>query len=112
MRNPFDVVFTFRHWQLQGKVGNAGPEAFEGPEWDEVVDYVAYAWADHAIRWIEQIKEGTAIFYEYLLSDSEAEVEVRRLLDTIGFKPIDPHRLRCALAHRNRTDYKRVNKLR
>ena len=31
--------------------------------------YVAYAWADHAIRWIEQAKRDTVLFYEKLLDD-------------------------------------------
>ncbi len=56
LRNPIDVVFTYRDWRHGGKVGKAPPEAFRGPEWDATVDYVAYAWADYAIRWIEQIE--------------------------------------------------------
>ena len=111
LRNPMDVVFTFRHWQSHGKVDHAPPEAFKGPKWEEAVDYVAYAWADHAIRWIEQIKNGTVIFYEKLLGDA-AEEELERLLNVLSFHPIDPDRMRCALAHRNRTDYKRQNKTR
>ena len=92
-------------------MGNAPPSAFQGAEWDEVVDYVAFAWADHAVRWIEQLKKGTVIFYENLLGDN-AHYEIERLLDTIEYphRPIDPQRMRCALKHRNRTDHKRINK--
>ena len=93
------------------KVGHAPPSAFQGPEWDEVVDYVAFAWADHAVRWIEQLKKGTVIFYENLLGDN-ANFEIERLLDTIEYphRPINPERMRCALSHRNRADHKRINK--
>ena len=111
LRNPMDVVFTYRHWQHGGKVGIAPPEAFEGPKWEETIDYVAYAWADHAIRWIEQIKNGTVLFYERLMGVT-AEKELVRLLNVLNFHPIDPDRMRCALAHRNRTDHKRQNKTR
>ena len=106
-----DVVFTYRHWQHGGKVGIAPPEAFEGPKWEETIDYVAYTWADHAIRWIEQIKNGTVLFYERLMGVT-AETELVRLLNVLNFHPIDPDRMRCALAHRNRTDYKRQNNTR
>jgi hypothetical protein len=54
-----DVMFTYRNWLHGGEVGKAPPEAFRGLQWEETVDYVAYAWADHAIRWIEQIEHGT-----------------------------------------------------
>ena len=111
LRNPMDVVFTYRHWQHGGKVGIAPPEVFEGPKWEETIDYVAYAWADHAIRWIEQIKNGTVLFYERLMGVT-AETELVRLLNVLNFHPIDPDRMRCALAHRNRTDHKRQNKTR
>ncbi len=111
LRNPMDVVFTYRHWLISGKVGNAPLEAFSGPQWEESVDYVAYAWADHAIRWIEQIEKGTVIFYEKLLGEKASD-ELDRLLKAMDFQPIDPHRMRCALSHRNRTDHKRLNKTR
>ena len=113
MRNPIDVVFTYRNWQFAGKVGKAPPEAFQGSDWDEVVDFVAYAWADHAIRWIEQVKIGTVIFYENLLG-TNATKELERMLDVMDFqpRPVDPDRLQCALKHRNRTDHKRLNKSR
>ena len=106
-----DVVFTYRHWQLAGKVGKAPPEAFRGREWDEIVKYVAFAWADHAVRWIEQIEKGTVIFYEQLLGQN-ATLELERLLEAMDFKPrpVDPERLRCTLAHRSRSDFKRTNK--
>lgn len=89
-------------------MGKAPAEAFTGPEWDETVNYVAYVWADHAVRWIEQIINGTVIFYEKLMGE-EAENELERLLNVIDFKSIDPDRMRCTLAHRNRTDFKRAN---
>lgn len=106
-----DVVFTYRHWQLAGKVGKAPPEAFQGPQWENVVKFVAYAWADHAIRWIEQIEKGTVIFYEQLLGQN-ASFELERLIDAMDFKPrpVDPSRMRCTLDHRDRTDHKRLNK--
>ncbi len=106
-----DVVFTYRHCMLAGKVDNAPPEAFQGQEWNEVVKFVAYAWADHAIRWIEQIKNGTVIFYEKMHGDS-AILELERLLDAMDFqpRPVDPERIRCMLEHRNRMDFKRTNK--
>ena len=103
-----DVVFTFRHWMHAGKTGQAPPEAFQGSEWDQVVDYVAYVWADHAIRWIEQISNGTVLFYEKLMGKMAGE-ELERLLDVLDFHPVDPDRIRCALAHRNRLDHKRVH---
>jgi len=109
----YEKVFTFRNWQVTGdKVGHAPSSAFQGPEWDEVVEYVAYVWADHAVRWIEQLKQGNVIFYENLLGDG-APKEIERLLDTIGYphRPVDPERMRCAMSHRNRTDHKRVNKI-
>ena len=111
LRNPMDVVFTYRHCMLEGKVGVAALEAFRGPEWDEIVNFVAFAWADHAIRWIEQIKNGTVVFYENLLGDN-AQLELERFLEAMDFKPwpIDPDRMRCTLAHRHHGDYKRVDK--
>ncbi|XP_046452550.1 WSC domain-containing protein 1-like isoform X2 [Daphnia pulex] len=108
LRNPMDVVFTFRNWAYSGKVGIAPPEAFTGPSWDETIDFVAYVWADHAIRWIEQIEKGTVIFYEKLLG-SNADVEIERLLHAISFFPVDRERLKCTIKHRNRTDHKRLN---
>jgi hypothetical protein len=111
LRNPMDVVFTYRDWLHGGKVGKAPPEAFRGSEWDATVDYVAYAWADHAIRWIEQIENGTVLFYERLMGKT-ASGELKRFLQVIDFHPVDPVRMRCTLDHRNRTDHKRLNKTR
>lgn len=111
LRNPMDVVFTYRNWQYAGKVGKAPPEAFSGPAWDEVVDFVAYAWADHAIRWIEEIKQGTVIFYENLLGQN-ATKELERMLKAMNFRKRDSNRLKCALKYRSRTDHKRMNKTR
>lgn len=110
LRNPMDVVFTYRNWQVTGnKTAKASPKSFQGRQWDEIVEYVAFAWADHAIRWIEQLKQGTVIFYENLLGP-KAAIEIDRLMKAIHFSPVDPERVRCALAHRSRTDHKRVNK--
>ncbi len=106
-----DVVFTFHNLQYGGKVGSAPPEAFKGSEWEKTIDYVAYAWADHAIRWIEQITNGTVLFYERLLGN-RADLELMRFLNVLNFRPIDSNRMRCTLAHRNRTDHKRLNKTR
>lgn len=111
LRNPMDVVFAYQNWVYGGKTGKAPSNAFKGAEWDQTVDYVAYAWADHAIRWIEQIKNGTVLFYEKLVG-STAEQELERLLNVLGFHPIDPGRMRCTLAYRNRADHLRINKSR
>jgi hypothetical protein len=101
-----DVVFTYNNWVHSGKLGHAPPESFKGSAWDETVDYVSFAWADHAIRWIEQIDHGTVLFYERLIHES-AEDELKRFLKILNFQPIDPERMKCTLAHRNRSDYKR-----
>lgn len=107
-----DVAFTFRNWQLAGKTGYAPPEAFKGQDWKKIVDYITFAWADHAIRWIEGTKKGTVVFYEKLLGE-DASRELKRFWKAMEFKePINPERLRCTLAHRNRTDHKRTNKTR
>lgn len=111
LRNPMDVVFTFRNWHYGGKTGVAPPDAFRGPQWDETVDFVAYVWADHAIRWIEQIEQGTVLFYEKLLG-SNADLELERLLEVMDFHPIDRDRMQCTLAHRYRIDHKRQHKSR
>ncbi|KAK4007148.1 hypothetical protein OUZ56_012309 [Daphnia magna] len=108
LRNPMDVAFAYQNWVYGGKTGKAPPEAFKGKEWEEAIDYVAYAWADHAIRWIEQIKKGTVLFYEKLLG-STAEKELERVLNVLGFHAIDGNRMRCTLANRNRTDHLRTN---
>ncbi|KAK4025386.1 hypothetical protein OUZ56_014459 [Daphnia magna] len=116
IRNPIDTLFTYAHYLLSGndQKGTGTPEDFAGPHWDEHVDYVALAWADHAKRWIQNIKEGTVVFYERLLQDTENEL--RRLLKAIHFTdpnrpPVDPERMRCTLQHKNRSDRKRTKKL-
>lgn len=106
-----DVVFAYQNWVYGGKTGKAPPEAFNGTKWEQAVEYVAYAWADHAIRWIEQIKNGTVLFYEKLIGNT-AELELERLLNVLHFHPIDANRMRCTLAYRNRTDHLRINKSR
>ncbi|XP_057371251.1 sialate:O-sulfotransferase 1-like [Daphnia carinata] len=113
LRNPMDVVFAHQNHLLVGKFDVAPVNAFRGPVWDELVDAVAFAWSDHAIRWIEQMKQGTAIFYEHFLGDN-AQHELERLLDAMNYNPqlLDPERMRCLLAHRNQSEYKRSNKTR
>lgn len=113
LRNPMDVVFAHQNHLLVGKFNEAPEDAFRGPIWDELVDAVAFAWADHAIRWIKQMKQGTAIFYENFLGDN-AQHELERLLNAMNFKPqhLDPERMRCLLIHRNQSEYKRSNKTR
>lgn len=108
-----DVVFSHQNHLLVGKFNVAPVEAFRGPEWDELVDTVAFAWADHAVRWIEHMKQGTAIFYENFLGDN-AEHELQRLLNAMDFhpSPVDPDRMRCVLVHRNQSEYKRSKKTR
>jgi hypothetical protein len=104
-----DVIFAHQNHLLVGKFNVAPMEAFRGPEWEALVETVAYAWADHAIRWIEQIKQGTVIFYENLLGE-DAQLELERLLDAMDFRPVDADRMRCTLAHRDKSEYKRNNK--
>ncbi|KAI9562682.1 hypothetical protein GHT06_010136 [Daphnia sinensis] len=115
LRNPIDALFTYAHYLLSGndQQGTGSPEDFTGPHWDVHVEYVAYAWADHAERWIQNIKEGTVIFYERLLHDTENEL--RRLLKAIRFvnphhPPVDPERMHCTLKHKHRLDRKRTKK--
>ena len=98
-------MFTFPNWRNDG-------ETFKGSEWDEIVDFVSYSWADHAIRWIEHTQNGTVLFYEKL-KGTLAYVELDRLLRDLNLQPIDYIRMQCAVTHRNRnTDHKRGNKLR
>ncbi|KAI9562685.1 hypothetical protein GHT06_010139 [Daphnia sinensis] len=115
LRNPFDALFTFSHflWSGNNQKGTVSPNVFNGTEWDEYISYVAEEWAEHADRWIRNIKHGTVIFYERLLQDTESEL--RRLLKAINFvdanhPPVDPERMRCTLKHKNRLDRKRSNK--
>ena len=96
------------------QIGTVSPDTFKGSQWDHYVDYVAYAWADHAQRWIQTIQNGTVIFYEKLIVDTENEL--RRLLNAIHSKRdghgwlVDPKRMLCTLSHRNRKDRKRDKK--
>ena len=108
LRNPIDVAITFRHFLDGGQTGTAHPVAFRGSSWDEFLEAVATSWADHAIRWIEGIRNGTVIFYEML--QREPETELNRLLRAIHFPAASNERMRCTIAHRNRTDRRRMNK--
>ncbi|XP_057367444.2 sialate:O-sulfotransferase 1-like [Daphnia carinata] len=115
LRNPFDALFTYGHylWSGNDQTGTASPNVFNGTNWDDHVSYVADEWAEHADRWIQYIQEGTVIFYERLLQDTENEL--RRLLKAIHFvdanhPPVDPERMRCTLQHKDRVDRKRSNK--
>ncbi|XP_057368665.2 sialate:O-sulfotransferase 1-like [Daphnia carinata] len=116
LRNPMDALFTFAHFL--GSSGNhtgVVPEKdFLGPQWDKYIDYVADTWADHAVGWIENIQNGTVIFYERLLLEDTA-AELKRLLNVINFvdphhPPVDPERMRCTLLHKDRKDHKRTKK--
>lgn len=115
VRNPVDVLFTYAHYvKTMDQIGTVSPDAFHGPQWEKYVEYVAFAWADHAIRWIETIENGTVIFYEQLLR-GDTESELKRLLNAIHFRDsiesvVDPERMRCTLDHKNRTDRKRWKK--
>ena len=104
-----DVVVAHQNHLTVGKFNTAPLDAFRGLQWDEMVDTVAYAWADHAIRWIEQIKQGTVIFYENLLGEN-AHFELERLLVAMNLHPIDADRMKCTLAHKSEGEYKRSNK--
>jgi hypothetical protein len=67
---------------------------------------VSKEWAEHAIRWIQNIRNGTVIFYELLLQDTEDELN--RLLRAVNLiDPVDPERMRCTIKHKKRTDRKR-----
>ena len=113
LRNPIDALFSFRHYLMaeRNQLGAVSPVFFKGPAWNNYVNYVTYAWADHAIRWIQNIQNGTVIFYEKLLLE-DTEAELNRLLSAINFidPPGDPDRMRCTLKHKNRTDRKRLKK--
>nr|WBD92698.1 putative WSC domain-containing protein 1 [Daphnia magna] len=116
LRNPMDALFTFAHFL--GSSGNhtgvVSEKDFVGPQWDKYIDYVADTWADHAVGWIENIQNGTVLFYERLLLEDTA-VELKRLLNVIHFvdphhPPVDPERMRCTLLHKDRKDHKRTKK--
>ncbi len=117
LRNPVEVLFTSAHylWSGNQQNGTVSPDLFAGPKWDDYVSKVAKEWADHADRWIQNIQNGTVIFYEKLLLEDTAEAELNRLLRAINFidphhPPIDPERMRCTLLHKNRSDRKRSKK--
>jgi hypothetical protein len=111
-----DALFTFAHF-----LGSSGNHTgvvpsidFVGPQFDNYVDYVADTWADHAVGWIQDIQNGTVLFYERLLLEDTA-AELTRLLNVIGFSdphhpPVDPERMRCTLLHKDRMDRKRTKK--
>jgi hypothetical protein len=117
LRNPIDALFSFVHYLMAGQdqIETVSLLAkFKGPQWNSYVNYVTFAWADHAIRWIQNIQNGTVIFYEKLLLE-DTEAELNRLLRAINFTdphhpPVDPDRMRCTLKHKNRTDRKRLKK--
>jgi hypothetical protein len=116
LRNPVDALFSFVHYRMAGQdqIGTVSPVNFKGLVWNNYVNYVTYAWADHAIRWIQNIQNGTVIFYEKLLLE-DTEMELNRLLRSINFNdlhhpPVDPDRMRCTLKHKKRFDRKRLKK--
>jgi hypothetical protein len=119
LRNPIDALFSFCHYLLteqdhSDQIGTVSTIFFKGPAWNSYVNYVTYAWADHAIRWIQNIQNGTVIFYELLII-GDTEAELNRLLRAINFTdphhpPVDPDRMRCTLKHKNRLDRKRLKK--
>lgn len=111
-----DAFFSFAHFlgSSRNQTGIVSEEAFWGPQWDNYVDCMADLWADHAVGWIENIQNGTVLFYERLLLE-DTEAELRRLLNVINFvdphhPPVDPERMRCTLLHKGRTDRKRSKK--
>jgi hypothetical protein len=115
LRNPIEVLFTFGHylWSGNDQKGIVSEKLFTGKDWEKHLNNVAFEWAEHANYWIENIKNGTVIFYELLLKDTEKELN--RLLRSINFidpqnPPVDPERMRCTLQHKNRADRKRPRK--
>ena len=111
-----DALFTFAHFlgSSGSQIGTVSPGDFMGPQFDNYVDYVADTWADHAVGWIENIQNGTVLFYEQLLLGDTA-AELKRLLSVIRFSdpyhpPVDPERMRCTLSHKDRADRRRPYK--
>ena len=102
LRNPMDLVFAFPNWRNDG-------ETFSGSEWDKIVDFVSYSWADQAIRWIEHTQNGTVLFYEKI-KGTLAFVELERLLRDLYLQPIDYTRLQCVVAHQNRKTDQNIGK--
>ncbi len=111
IRNPFDALFTFVNFlwsgnDQKGTASKVSPDLLTGPEWKDHFQYVSKEWAEHAIHWIHNIRNGTVIFYELLLQDTEAELN--RLLRAVNLtNPVAPERMRCTLKHKNRSDRKR-----
>jgi hypothetical protein len=104
-----DALFTFAHFL--GSSGNhtgvVSSSEFVGPQFDNYVDYVADTWADHAVGWIQNIQNGSVLFYERLLLEDTA-AELTRFLSVICFsdphhQPVDPEQMRC----KDRADCKR-----
>ena len=85
IRNPFDALFSFVHflWSGNDQKGIVSTDHFTGPKWDEHFKYVLKEWAEHADRWIKNIQNGTVIFYELLLTNTETELN--RLLRAVNF---------------------------
>ena len=100
--------FAYRHYLLAGQTGVAGEQYFQGDDWNEFLRFVSFAWADHAIRWIDQLKNGAVVFYEKLQNDTE--MEIRRLLHSIHFNAVDSQRLQCTISHKQRIDRRRIQR--
>lgn len=111
LRNPIEALFTSAHylWSDNKQKGTVSPDLFKGPKWDDYVSNATIEWAEHADRWIQNIRNGTVIFYEKLLLE-DTEAELNRLFRAINFMPIDPERMRCTLSHKSRSDLKRTKK--
>jgi hypothetical protein len=110
LRNPIDAVIAFRNYLSAGQTGMAEADRFTGSDWDEYVRLTCFSWADHATRWIDGIRNGTVVYYENLIHETEAEL--RRIIPHFYSAPIDPNRLKCAIDHKSRTDRKRLQRTR
>jgi hypothetical protein len=110
LRNPIDAIISYRNYLSGGHKGMAGADRFAGSEWDAFVRTTCFSWTDHATRWIDGIKNGTVIFYENLIHETEAEL--KRIIPQFYSAPIDPDRLKCAIDHKNRIDRKRLQRTR
>ena len=108
MRNPIDAAIAHRNYEFGGQTGMAREDRFSGPEWNEYVQAASLSWADHAIRWIDGIENGTIIFYENLVHETEAEL--KRIIPFFYSEPVDPVRLKCTIAHKDRIDRKRLQR--
>ena len=107
LRNPIDAAIAFRNYVGSGnnKTGIADYSWFHGAEWQAYLEFAAYAWADHAVRWIDGMRHGVVAFYENLLHDTEAEL--KRILRKFYPVPIDEARLKCVVKLKNVTPHKR-----